>query len=147
MAELTREVLIKAEPSTIFAFLTEPEMQSWLGTEIDFDARPGGVYKATYVGNHHALGEFVEIVENEKVVFTFGWNEPNHPIPAGTTTVAITLIPDGEETLVRLVHSGLPEDAITDHENGWQFFLDRLALVAAGGELIDTGERPPDPQH
>jgi uncharacterized protein YndB with AHSA1/START domain len=147
MAELTREVLIKAEPSTVFSFLIEPELQTWLGTEIEYDARPGGVYKATYVGNHHALGEFVEVVENEKVVFTFGWNEPNHPIPAGTTTVAITLIPDGDETLVRLVHSGLPEDAITDHENGWQFFLDRLAIVAAGGELIDTGTRPPDPQH
>jgi uncharacterized protein YndB with AHSA1/START domain len=147
MAELTREVLIKAEPSTIFPFLIDPSLQSWLGTEIDFDPRPGGVYKATYVGNHHALGEFVEVVENEKVVFTFGWNEPGHPIPAGTTTVAITLIPDGEETLVRLVHSGLPADAITDHENGWQYFLERLATVAVGDELLDTGALPPDPQH
>jgi len=45
MAELTREVLIKAEPSTIFAFLIEPGMQSWLGTDVEFDARPGGIYK------------------------------------------------------------------------------------------------------
>jgi len=43
---------------------------------------------------------------------------------------------EGDDTLVRLVHSGLPEDAITDHENGWQFFLDRLATVAVGGELV-----------
>ena len=63
------------------------------------------------------------------MVFTFGWDEPGHPIPAGSTKVAITLIPEGDERLVRLVHSGLPEDAITDHENGWQFFLDRLALI------------------
>lgn len=143
MAELTREVLIKAEPSTIFASLTEPGMQSWLGTDVEFDARPGGIYKANLVGDHHALGAFTEVVENEKVVFTFGWDEPGHPIPAGSTTVAITLVPEGDETRVRLVHSGLPEDAITDHENGWQFFLDRLATVATGGELIDTGERPP----
>ena len=147
MAELTREILVKAEPSTIFPFLIEPDLQSWLGTEVELDPRPGGTYKVTYVGNHHALGEFVEVVENEKVVFTFGWNEPGHPIPAGSTQVAITLIPDGDETLVRLVHSGLPEDAIADHENGWQFFLDRLATVSSGGELIDTEERPPDPQH
>jgi uncharacterized protein YndB with AHSA1/START domain len=147
MAELTREVSIKAEPATIFTFLIDPDLQAWLGTEIDYDPQPGGVYKATYVGNHHALGEFLEVVPNEKVVFTFGWNEPGHPIPAGSTRVAITLIPDGDVTLVRLVHSGLPEDAITDHENGWQFFLDRLATVAVGDELIDTGERPPDPEH
>ena len=88
------------------------------------------------------------MVADQKVVFTFGWNEPGSPDsrPA-RRKVAITLIPEGDETLVRLVHSGLPEDAITDHENGWQFFLDRLATVAAGGELIDTGDRPPDPQH
>jgi uncharacterized protein YndB with AHSA1/START domain len=145
MAELTREVLVKAEPSTIFKFLIEPGLQSWLGTDVELDARPGGIYKINYVGDHHALGEFTEVVENEKVVFTFGWNEPGHPIPAGSTKVAITLIPNGDETIVRLVHSGLPEDAITDHQNGWQFFLDRLAVVASGGELVDSGERPPDP--
>jgi uncharacterized protein YndB with AHSA1/START domain len=142
MAELTREVLVKAEPSTIFAFLIEPGMQSWLGTDVEFDARPGGIYKVNVVGDHPALGQFTEVVENEKVVFTFGWNEPGHPIPAGSTKVAITLIPEGDETRVRLVHSGLPEDAITDHENGWQFFLDRLATVAVGDELVDSGEGP-----
>ena len=137
MAELTREVLVKAEPSTIFALLIEPGMQSWLGTDVEFDPRPGGLYKIKVGGDHPALGEFVEVTPNEKVVFTFGWNEPGHPIPAGSTKVAITLIPEGDETLVRLVHSGLPDDAISDHEEGWQHFLDRLATVAVGGELVD----------
>jgi uncharacterized protein YndB with AHSA1/START domain len=137
MAELTREVLVKAEPSTIFALLIEPGMQSWLGTDVEFDPRPGGLYKINVGGEHPALGEFVEVTPNERVVFTFGWNEPGHPIPAGTTKVAITLIPEGDETLVRLVHSGLPDDAISDHEEGWQHFLDRLATVAVGGQLVD----------
>ena len=135
MAELTREVRVKADPSTIYALLIEPGKQSWLGTDAEFDARPGGVYKIQVGGDHPALGEFVEVVPDEKIVFTFGWNEPGHPIPAGSTKVAITLIPEGDETLVRLVHSGLPDDAITDHEQGWQHFLDRLAIVAVGGEL------------
>jgi uncharacterized protein YndB with AHSA1/START domain len=135
MAELTREVRVKAEPSTIFALLLDPGRQSWLGTDVEFDARPGGVYKLNVGGDHPALGEFVEVVTDEKIVFTFGWNEPGHPIPAGSTKVAITLIPEGDETLVRLVHSGLPDDAITDHEQGWQHFLDRLATVAVGGQL------------
>jgi uncharacterized protein YndB with AHSA1/START domain len=137
MAELTREVLVRAEPSTIFALLIEPGMQSWLGTDVEFDARPGGLYKVNVGGDHPALGEFVEVTTDEKVVFTFGWNEPGHPIPAGSTRVAITLIPEGESTLVRLVHSGLPDDAISDHAEGWQHFLDRLATVAVGGELVE----------
>jgi uncharacterized protein YndB with AHSA1/START domain len=137
MAELTREVLVKAEPSTIYALLIEPGMQSWLGTDVEFDPRPGGLYKVNVGGDHPALGEFVEVTTDEKVVFTFGWSEPGHPIPAGSTQVAITLIPEGEETRVRLVHSGLPADAVSDHEKGWQHFLDRLAIVAGGGELLD----------
>lgn len=137
MAELTREVLVKAEPSTIYELLLDPAKQSWLGTEYELDARPGGIYKVNVSGEHPALGEFVEVVVNEKLVFTFGWNEPGHPIPAGSTQVSITLIPDGDETLVRLVHSGLPEDAISDHEYGWQHFLDRLAIVANGGVIVD----------
>ena len=137
MAELTLEVLVKAEPSTIYALLLDPAKQSWLGTDVELDARPGGIYKVNVGGDHPALGEFVEVVANEKIVFTFGWNEPGHPIPAGSTQVAITLIPDGDETLVRLVHSGLPDGAISDHGDGWQHFLDRLAIVAAGGEIVE----------
>ena len=48
----------------------------------------------------------------EKVVFTFGWEEKDHPIPPGSTTVEITLHPEGDKTRVRLVHRGLPADAV-----------------------------------
>jgi uncharacterized protein YndB with AHSA1/START domain len=86
------------------------------------------------MGTHPALGAFTEVVPNEKIAFTFGWDQPGHPIPAGTTTVAITLIPEGEETRVRLVHSGLPDDAVSDHTQGWTTLLDRLAVTASGGD-------------
>jgi uncharacterized protein YndB with AHSA1/START domain len=133
MAELTCEVLVQAEPSTIFALLTQSDMQSWLGTDAELDARTGGVYKINVVGKHPALGEFVEVIPNEKLVFTFGWDEPGHPIPAGSTKVAITLIPEGSETRVRLVHSGLPDDAIADHTGGWTTLLNELSFAASGG--------------
>ena len=134
MAELTCEVLVKADPSTIFELLTDPEQQSWIGSDAQFDLRPGGIYKVTVLGDHPALGEYLEVVPNEKLVFTFGWDQPGHPIPAGSTQVAITLIPEGEATRVRLVHSGLPEDAVNDHTQGWTTLLDRLGVVATGGD-------------
>ena len=82
MAELTCEVLIDAEPSTIFELLTDPALQTrWFGTDVELDPRPGGIYKALVSGTHPALGEFVEVAPNEKVVFTFGWDEPDHPFP------------------------------------------------------------------
>jgi uncharacterized protein YndB with AHSA1/START domain len=135
MAELTREVVMDASASTIFPFLIDPAQHVlWMGTEAQLDARSGGAYRVLVQGTHPGVGEFVEVVPDRKVVFTFGWDEPHHPIPAGSTEVEITLIPDGTKTRVRLVHRGLPDDAVADHTNGWDHYLDRLAVASAGGD-------------
>jgi uncharacterized protein YndB with AHSA1/START domain len=135
MAELVREIMIDATPETIWPFLTDPGRHvEWDGTVAELDPRPGGVYRVLVAGQHPSAGEYVEVVPMEKVVFTFGWDLPDHPIPAGSTTVEITLVPEGDKTRVRLVHSGLPEDAVGDHTVGWDHYLGRLAVRAAGGD-------------
>ena len=83
------------------------------GHEAELDPRAGGVYRVLAQGKHPGVGEFVEVVPDRKVVFTFGWDEPDHPIPPGSTEVEITLTPDGDKTRVRLTHRGLPDDAVT----------------------------------
>jgi uncharacterized protein YndB with AHSA1/START domain len=135
MAELTREVVVEASPATIFPFLVDPSKHVlWMGTEAALDPRPGGVYSVLCQGRHPGMGEFVEVVPDSKVVFTFGWDLPDSPIPAGSTEVEITLIPTGDQTTVRLVHRGLPEDAVSDHTQGWDHYLGRLAVAAEGGD-------------
>ncbi len=136
MAELTREVVVAASPATIFPFLIDPaEYVRWMGTEAVLDPRPGGEYRVLARGIHPGVGEFVEVIPNQKVVFTFGWDEPGRNIPPGSTEVEITLIPDGEKTVVRLVHRGVPEDVVDDHTQGWDHYLGRLASVATGTEV------------
>ncbi len=135
MAELMREVVMDATPATIFPFLTNPEEHvKWMCTEVELDPRVGGAYRVLAQGLHPAVGEFVEVVPDRKVVFTFGWDEPDHPIPARSTEVEITLTPDGDKTRVRLVHRGLPDDAVGDHTQGWDHYLDRLAVASSGGD-------------
>ncbi len=135
MAQLEREIVVDATPPTIFPFLSEREqLLRWMGTDADIDARPGGVFRVLVQGKHPSLGEFVEIVPDQKVVFTFGWDEPEHPIPAGSTRIEISLIAEGEKTRIRLVHSGLPADAVSDHTQGWDHYLERLATVVGGGD-------------
>ena len=135
MAELTREVVIDASPETVYQFLVDPELHvKWLGTDAELDPRPGGVYRVLVGGKHPSLGEFVDVVPDEKVVFTFGWDEPDHPIPAGSTEIEITLVPDGDKTRVRLAHRGLPADAVSDHTGGWDHYLERLTIAATGGD-------------
>lgn len=134
MAELVREIVIDAAPETIWPFLTEPGKHvEWMGTTADIDPRRGGVYHVLVGGRHPAAGEYVEVVPHEKVVFTFGWDDESHPIPPGSTTVEITLHPEGARTRVRLVHRGLPDDALGEHGTGWQHYLGRLAVAATGG--------------
>jgi uncharacterized protein YndB with AHSA1/START domain len=135
MAELVREIMIDATPETIWPFLTDPGRHvEWDGTVAELDPRPGGVYRVLVGGRHQSAGEYVEVVPMERVVFTFGWDEPDHPIPAGSTTVEITLQREGEKTRLRLVHRGLPDDAVGDHTVGWDHYLGRLAVRAAGGD-------------
>ncbi len=131
--EAVKEVVVKAPPATIFPYLVDPTlMVQWLGSSVTLDPRPGGEIELVCSGNPGA-GQFREIVTDERVVFSFGWSEPGHPIPPGSSEVEITLIPQGETTLVRLTHRGLPEDAVADHENGWAHYLSRLVEVLEGG--------------
>jgi uncharacterized protein YndB with AHSA1/START domain len=137
MAEVVREIVVDARPETIFEFFTVPEKHvQWEGTHAELDPRPGGVYRVLVAGAHHASGEYVEVSPPEKVVFTFGWEAEGNPIGPGSTTVEITLHPDGDKTLVRLAHRGLPdESAAEQHGHGWDHYLGRLAVAAAGGDL------------
>ena len=143
MAELVREIHIKASPEVVFGYLTDPaKYVEWGGNEAILDPRPGGTYRVLMGGTHQSAGEFLEVVPNERVLFTFGWDEPGHPIPAGSTNVEIRLVPDDEGTTVRLTHSGLPEDAVSDHMGGWTHYLDRLEVAATGGDPGPDGPFP-----
>lgn len=142
MAELEREIMVDAKPETIWPFLTEADrFVEWHGTEAELDPRPGGVYSVLVAGEHASSGEFVEVVPNEKVAFTFGWEAEAHRVPAGSTTVEITLHAEGDKTRVRLVHRDLPdEEAAASHTHGWTHYLERLSVCATGGSPgPDTG--------
>jgi uncharacterized protein YndB with AHSA1/START domain len=136
MGDLVREIMIDATPDTIWPFLTEADRHTeWEGTEVELDPRPGGIYRVLVAGQYQSAGEFVEVVPNERLVFTFGWEQEGNPITPGSTTVEITLHPEGAKTRLRLVHRGLPdENAVELHGQGWAHYLDRLAQRAAGND-------------
>jgi uncharacterized protein YndB with AHSA1/START domain len=145
MADLEREIVIEATPDTIWPFLTDPARHvEWMGTTADLDPRPGGTYRVLVQGQHPAVGEFVEVVAPARVVFTFGWEQQGNPITPGSTTVEITLQPEGDKTRLRLVHRGLPDEGVEMHGHGWSHYVGRLAVAAAGGDAgPDRGPAAP----
>jgi uncharacterized protein YndB with AHSA1/START domain len=132
---VTREIRIEARPETVFEFLTDPDLLlRWKGTEAALDPRPGGIYRVVVNPRSTVRGEYVEVVPHSRVVFTWGFEEPDATVPPGSSTVEATLTPDGEGTILRLVHRDLPEPSRPQHDIGWEHFLDRLRRAAAGDD-------------
>jgi uncharacterized protein YndB with AHSA1/START domain len=132
--DIVREVRIGAPPHEVFPFFTDPDkMILWKAIEATLDPRPGGLFRIDVTGHDVALGQYVEIDPPRRVVFTFGWESEGSPVPPGSTTVEITLVPDGEGTLVRLVHSGVPDEIRAGSSEGWDHYLARLVVAAEGG--------------
>ena len=130
--ELWVERRIAAPPSSVYAFLTESARWArWQGSKAVVEAVPGGAFVMTLDDGTTAEGRFVTLEPNRRVVFTWGWR--GHPtVPPGSTTVEIELAADGDGTLVRLIHRGLPREARDLHRAGWDHYLPRLAAVAEG---------------
>ena len=129
-----REIFIDASPEEVFPYLTQSDKYVlWMGVSAELAALPAGVFRLNPNGREAILGEFLEVVPPKRVVFTWGWDEPGHPVPAGSTRVEIDLIPQGSGTLLRLVHRTVPDDFIERHDGGWQHYLARLKIAAEGG--------------
>jgi uncharacterized protein YndB with AHSA1/START domain len=127
---------IKARPATVFSFFTDRDRWlSWQGVTAEIDARPGGVFRMNVRGDSWASGSFVAVEPYRRLVFTWGWEGADSPVPPGSSMVEITLEPDGEDgTRLTLIHTGLPLPAIDMHCDGWNHYLDRLTIRATGGD-------------
>lgn len=134
---IEREIRIGARPETVWEFLVDPQKAvRWMGLDAALDPRPGGGYRVEVLSGAVARGEFLEVEPPHRLVQTWGW-EPGmgSTVAPGATTVEFRLAADGDGTLLRLTHTGFPDaDAAGSHDHGWEHYLQRLAVAAAGGD-------------
>lgn len=149
-ATLEREVSISrtfdAPRSLVFKVWTQPEhFARWLGpkdfttTFCQMDARLGGTYRACIQSpegkNHWMQGVYREIVEPERLVFTFAWEDEDGK-PKHDTLVTVTFAEhEGKTTLT--FHQAIFKsvEARDSHLEGWTQCLERLA-----GYLSETSK-------
>jgi uncharacterized protein YndB with AHSA1/START domain len=132
--ELRVERRIDARPAVVYTYLTDSvRWTRWQGTSAEIEAVPGGRFRVTLVNGSTAEGQFVELVPDTRVVFTWGWRG-HAGVPPGSSTVAIDLAPDGDGTLLVLTHSGLPVEERPIHAAGWDHYLPRLATASGGAD-------------
>jgi uncharacterized protein YndB with AHSA1/START domain len=131
---LTREIRVAASPATVYRCLTDADaIVKWFGRKVVADARVGGAITIEINDTATAAGEFTELVENRKVAFTFGWVQENHEVPVGSTVVEFVLAPQGDDTVVRFSHYGLPTaEMVEKHGQGWDHYMPRLGTLARG---------------
>lgn len=126
---------IRATPDQVFDFLVQPDqLIRWMGVEAKIDPTPGGRFWLNVTGDDIASGTYLEVERPHRVAFTWGW-EGSSDVPPGSSTVLFTLTAEGDETVVELVHSGLPGGQQDEHGSGWTYFVDRLIRIASGREL------------
>jgi len=131
---LDYDVHIAASPGTVWRFWTDPDhLVRWMGKIATLEPKTGGRFRLDYGQGDVASGQVLEADPPRRLVFTWGWENPDDPIQPGTSTVEVTLEPDGDGTRLLLRHSGLDAASRQGHDEGWQYFLGRL------GEAISAG--------
>jgi uncharacterized protein YndB with AHSA1/START domain len=125
---LERTILICAERRTVFNFFTDSKrFATWWGEGSAIEGKPGGKVRICYPGNVVAAGEVLEITNNERIVFSYGY-ETGKPIPVGSSKVTFTLRDHSEGTEVVIRHE-FEDAAIRDmHVGGWRY---QMAIFSA----------------
>jgi uncharacterized protein YndB with AHSA1/START domain len=126
---VTASVRIAAAPEVVFPYLTDAALLAeWIGHWTAAEPWPGGAFAVDFE-RAPVRGTYLAVEPPHRVVFTWGI-AGNDALPPGTTTVEVTLRADGPDTIVDLVHRGLPESRQADHRAGWTRLLATLSKLA-----------------
>jgi len=128
---LDRTIEIRARRATVFRFFTDPvRWARWWGEGSSIDPVVGGAVRIVYPGGERVSGEVREIVPDERLVFSYGYEAAGRPIAPGGSLVTITLdeMPGGA-TRLSLRHA-VDSEAVRDmHVPGWRHQLARFGDV------------------
>ena len=129
-----KSTVLPVSPDEAFALITEPDrLRRWQTVSARVDLRAGGEYRFTITPGHVARGTYREVVPGRRLVFGWGW-EAGADLGPDASIVTVTIEPQGDGTLVRLVHDGLTDEQETGHAEGWNHYFERLELAAATGD-------------
>jgi uncharacterized protein YndB with AHSA1/START domain len=140
--ELVISRLFDAPRSLVFKAWTDPEhLAHWWGPQgfatisCVMDVRPGGGWfrcmRAPDGSEHHKRGVYREVVEPERLVFTYATEDADGKLDH-QTLVTVTFADFGGKTKLTL-HQAVFESvtARESHEGGWTSCLERFAIYLA----------------
>ena len=140
--ELVITRIFDAPRNVVFQAWTEPGRaarwwgpQGFVTTYCDMDVRPGGAFRVCMCSpegvDHWKRGVYREVVEPERLVFTFAWEDAEGK-PGHQTLVTLTFAEHGNKTELTL-HRAVFESVSRrdEHRAGWASTLERFAEYLA----------------
>ncbi|MGE0749536.1 MAG: SRPBCC domain-containing protein [Variibacter sp.] len=132
---LTIKRRLNAPPAKDFAARTDPEkIVRWWGPSnaaethhVEVDVREGGGFRIVFRDesgeDHDVRGIYREVVPDTRLVFTWSWRT----MPERESLVTVALKPEGDMTLLTLIHEQFFDEAARDRHNwGWNGAMDKL---------------------
>jgi uncharacterized protein YndB with AHSA1/START domain len=129
--ELTIEIAARRE--TVFSFLTDPELfKEWMGAASQMSGGDRATFSVPYPNGDQALGEVVEVLAPERVVYSWGYKDSKNGLAPNSTRVEIQLTAIDTGTRLSLRHFGIPSEEVRQaHLQGWRYYFGLLGARAA----------------
>ncbi|NUM55834.1 MAG: SRPBCC domain-containing protein [Candidatus Hydrogenedentes bacterium] len=134
--------VLDAPRELVFKVWTQPQhLAQWWGPknfttpDCNIDVRPGGFYRIHIRSgegkDYWMQGVYREVVEPERLVFTFSWDTPEGK--RGHETIVTVLFEDANGKTKFTFHQAVFESdsSRNDHNTGWSECFDRLAAYVA----------------
>jgi uncharacterized protein YndB with AHSA1/START domain len=131
--------IIKAPPERVYRAFTEPDAKvrweppfGFVGKIHAWDLRVGGRYRMSFTnfstGTSHSFGgEFLELIENERIVVSDAFDDPNLK---GTMRTSMMIRPVINGTELKIEQTGIPSGIPLEFcYAGWQESLIQLAQL------------------
>jgi activator of HSP90 ATPase len=104
---------INAEPSDVYSALTNPyTIELWSGYPAEMSAEPGSEF-SLWEGD--ITGKNLEFVQDKKVVQEWFFGDQT-----AKSIVTISIVPDGENSLVTVEQTNIPDEDFADIAEGWR---------------------------
>jgi activator of HSP90 ATPase len=104
---------INAEPSDIYSALTNPyTIELWSGYPAEMSTEPGSEF-SLWEGD--ITGKNLEFIQDKQVVQEWYFGDQ-----ADKSVVTINISPEGENALVTVEQTNIPDDDFTEISEGWR---------------------------
>ena len=138
---LDRTIEIRARRATVFRYFTDSaRWAKWWGEGSSITPEVGGAVCIVYPGGSRASGVVRELVPDERIAFTYGYEGTGRTIAPGGSLVTITLEDRASGTRLVLRHDVDQAATRDEHIQGWRYQLSRFAYIVGDEAHAGAGD-------